>query len=660
MVARLNRLSTSLLFGSAIPLVLFTAVAVVAWISIDRLLGALALEKRSNEAIVRALKQQQKLQQMRLTIYWASLQLPVQAQQTYQANRGDFHRLATELAELVEDSPQQQPRVARIQRLEKKWEEMIESYLAALKAKPGQDGDRGLRQLLGPAEKLMEQLEAETTLLVDAEGAVLAERREQAATQSRQSVLLIAGAFGLALVLTIALAFQSARSLTRPIRQLREAASQLMAGRVVLVPPSGPTEIAELIGHFNHMAVTLSRQSSALQAQEQRYRTYIGAVSHILWTANASGEVVGDLPAWRAFTGQGEEAIQGMGWLDAVHADDREAVERAWRSAVAERTIFEIDCRLRSSQGCFRHFSCRGVPILTSDGSVQEWIGTCTDITERKQEAALREAKEAAEAQSQAKTEFLAKMSHELRTPLNAVIGMSNMLLTRRFGALTAKQADYLKDITQAGEHLLALINDILDLARVEAGRLDVQAGSFPLTQAITGVVSTLLPLAEAKALCIRVNHAGGEGALTTDPGRVRQILYNLLSNAIKFTAAGGKITLRSAWLQRPDQGAAVVPEAEATAVRVEVQDTGIGISADDQASIWDEFWQVRNSRQDGQPGAGLGLALTRHLVELLGGQIWLESAPGQGSTFSFVLPRQLPPKPEMATEEIVAETASA
>src|SRR5262249_47975268 len=183
--------------------------------------------------------------------------------------------------------------------------------------------------------------------------------------------------------------------------------------------------------------------------------------------------------------------------------------------------------------------SWRGVPIVTADGVVREWVGTCTDITEIKQRAALREAKEAAEAASRAKSEFLAKMSHELRTPLNAVIGMSKMLSTQRFGPLNAKQADYLKDITESGEHLLALINDILDLAKVEAGRMEVAPDPFRVAGALRAVVSPLGRLAEAKGLSLTLQE-GPDSVLRTDPARFRQILYNLLSNALKYTPARG------------------------------------------------------------------------------------------------------------------------
>src|SRR5260370_12703446 len=313
--------------------------------------------------------------------------------------------------------------------------------------------------------------------------------------------MAIFGAVLLAFLLSVMVMVNAARGVTRPIHELREAASQLLSGQARRLTPSGPTEIAQLIVHFNHMAITLSERTSTLQIQEERYRGFLRGSAHILWPTNAAGEVTGDLPAWRAFTGQTEEEIHGLGWLEAVHAEDRAEAVTAWQTAVRQGSNLESEYRLRSSQGNYRHFLCRGVPIRNSDNSVREWIGTCTDITDRKEEAGLRQAKEAAEATSRAKSQFWGKTSHELRTPLNAVIGMSKMLSTRLFGPLKPKQAEYLRDITQAGEHLLALINDILDLAKVEAGRMEVQAELFSLADAVAGALSTLQPLAAAKGL---------------------------------------------------------------------------------------------------------------------------------------------------------------
>jgi PAS domain S-box-containing protein len=477
MHAHLNTLLARLLINAAIPFVLFVAVALVATVAIRNLLDALRQERHTHEVIGRALYLQQKLDQMRLEIHRVPLLGAEGLSADYQAQRREFQATSRLLYEMVQDNSRQQEQLLRINQVEAEWHRLVEERLQDLKPRPDlsrSDFQRRCRDFFEPLLDVSKGLEKEIEDFTTAEEGLLEERRTRVSQQTRETIVAIAGTVGVALVLTVLSALYSARGVTRPVNRLREAAGQLITGRYQTVPADGPTEIAELIRHFNHMALALSERTSALQEQEQRYRTYLGAVSHILWITNAVGEVIRDLPTWRAFTGQSEEAIRGLGWLDAVHPQDRAATEQTWRQAVRDRSPYEVEYRLRGHDGTYRYFSCRGVPVLAGDGAVQEWIGTCTDITERKNEAALVQAKEAAEAKSRTKSEFLAKISHELRTPLNAVIGMSKMLSTQRFGPLNAKQADYLQDITQAGEHLLALINDILDLAKVEAGRMDV------------------------------------------------------------------------------------------------------------------------------------------------------------------------------------------
>jgi signal transduction histidine kinase len=271
----------------------------------------------------------------------------------------------------------------------------------------------------------------------------------------------------------------------------------------------------------------------------------------------------------------------------------------------------------------------------------------------------LRYEKEAAESASRAKSEFLAKMSHELRTPLNAIIGMSRMLTTQRFGPLTPKQADYLNDVIHAGEHLLALVNDILDLAKIESGRLDLRPEGFSVRAAVTAVVSTLRPLAAPKGLPLNLELPEPDGEIATDPARFKQVFYNLLSNAIKFTPRGS-VTIRCQWVQSVERGAPVVAEPEAAALSVSVLDTGIGIAPENQTAIWDEFRQIPAVAQQvgAIPGTGLGLALTRQLVQHMGGCVWLESTLGKGSTFTFVLPRKpSAPVVEQALHECRSES---
>jgi len=536
MNGRLNTLLARLVIGFGIPLVLFLAVALLAWFLTADLVAALEWERHSNAVIIQALSQQQRLDRMHLGILKVPLRERTALPESFQSLRGEFHQVGKVLSTLVKDNPAQGQRLRSIVGLEEQWWQLIKTSFPEDSGKSADfDPDDATGVFLQKSQPILEKLAREWKDFIDQENLVLDHRRVQTAEQTRQSIIALAVAVVLALLLSVVVMVNTARGVTRPIHELREAASQLLAGQAPRLTPSGPSEIAQLVVHFNHMAITLWERTSTLQIQEQ--------------------------------------------------------------------------------------------------------------------------AKQAAEATSRAKSEFLAKMSHELRTPLNAVIGMSKMLSTKLFGPLNPKQAEYLADITQAGEHLLALINDILDLAKVEAGRMEVRAESFSFAEEVGGLLSTIRPLAASKGLNLVLDPVG-PGNLQTDSARLRQVLYNLLANAIKFTPAQGTVTVRCRWLQGTEPEAAVVDEARALAIRVEVQDTGIGIAAEHQAAVWEEFRQVRQGSGD-QAGTGLGLALTRHLVQLLGGQIGLQSQPGQGTTVTFILPRQLPPLPAIPEEATPADGPS-
>ena len=228
------------------------------------------------------------------------------------------------------------------------------------------------------------------------------------------------------------------------------------------------------------------------------------------------------------------------------------------------------------------------------------------------------------EAASRHKSEFLANMSHELRTPLNAVIGFSEVLAEHMFGELNEKQDEYVRDILTSGQHLLSLINDILDLSKIEAGRMELDLGPFALEEALENGMSMLRERALRGRLTLNTEIGADLGGLEADERKIKQVIYNLLSNAVKFTPAGGRV----------DVTARVVGEE----AWVSVKDTGIGIAPEDQSRVFEEFMQA-SGRARQQEGTGLGLALAKRLVELHGGRIWLESEPGVGSTFTFSLP---------------------
>jgi signal transduction histidine kinase len=214
-----------------------------------------------------------------------------------------------------------------------------------------------------------------------------------------------------------------------------------------------------------------------------------------------------------------------------------------------------------------------------------------------------------------------------LRTPLNAIIGFSEVLQEKMFGEMNEKQTEYINDIHGSGRHLLSLINDILDLSKIEAGRMELDLATFHLPSAIENSMTLMRERASRHSITLGAEIDEGLGEVTADERKFKQILLNLLSNAVKFTPEGGRVDVLAC--QREGM------------VEVAVRDTGVGIAPEDQASVFEEFRQVGTDYTRKAEGTGLGLALTRKFVELHGGSITLKSEPGQGSTFTFTLPLQ-------------------
>jgi signal transduction histidine kinase len=223
------------------------------------------------------------------------------------------------------------------------------------------------------------------------------------------------------------------------------------------------------------------------------------------------------------------------------------------------------------------------------------------------------------------KSDFLANMSHELRTPLNAIIGFSEVLMERMFGEVNEKQAEYLKDIHESGRHLLSLINDILDLSKIEAGRMELELSSFDLPSAVSNAMTLVRERAQRHGIQLGLDMDPRLGEFQADERKVKQILLNLLSNAVKFTPDGGRVDVSA--------------KLDTDKVQIAVKDTGVGIAPEDHAAVFEEFKQVGRDYTRKAEGTGLGLALTKRFVELHGGGIRLESTPGKGSTFTITLP---------------------
>jgi len=270
----------------------------------------------------------------------------------------------------------------------------------------------------------------------------------------------------------------------------------------------------------------------------------------------------------------------------------------------------------------------------------ESYAGLERKIDDRTKE--LAQANSLLAAASQHKSEFLSRMSHELRTPLNAIIGFSDVLLTGSYGTLNEKQRDYLQDVLTSGQHLLALINDILDLSKVEAGRMELELSTFSLPDALQGGVTIVRERAALHRITLSVTCDEGLETIRGDARKIRQVVFNLLANAVKFTPDGGRVEVTARAL-----------DGEA---RVSVRDTGVGIAPEEQAHLFEEFRQTASAR--GQEGTGLGLSLAKRFVDLHGGRIWVESALGKGSTFTFTLPMTSLPSVDARADPIAAEVA--
>ncbi|MCU1221375.1 MAG: hypothetical protein JWN42_2572 [Candidatus Angelobacter sp.] len=339
-------------------------------------------------------------------------------------------------------------------------------------------------------------------------------------------------------------------------------------------------------------------------------------------------------PAWTRILGFSAEELMAQPYLEFVHPDDRNATSGASSSLIDGNEVLSFENRYRCKDGTYRWFLWNAVSVPAE----KKIYAVARDISYRKQgeeesyslNAMLASANAELEGQNREveratrmKSEFLASMSHELRTPLNAIVGFSDLLGEETAGALNAKQKRFVSHVRNGATHLLALINDILDLSKIEAGQLEVFPEHVSLQNALTEVLSLIEPLTDKREIALNITRK--ELTVYADRVRLKQVLYNLLSNAVKFTPERGTITVGAA--------------AEDGRAHISVSDTGVGIRKEDQAVIFDEFRQVGDSAKGIKEGTGLGLAITRKLVEQQDGTIIVASEPGKGSRFTFTIP---------------------
>jgi PAS domain S-box-containing protein len=358
-----------------------------------------------------------------------------------------------------------------------------------------------------------------------------------------------------------------------------------------------------------------------------RFDNLLELSPQVVWFGRPDGYVTYFNPYWYDYTGLSEKATLGDGWTTAIHPDDRDRVVGSWRGAVKEGKDYEVELRLRGKDGSYCWFLVRSRPGRDASGNVNAWLGIAIDIEERKK------AEEEAWAASQAKSEFLASMSHELRTPLNAIGGYAELLAMGIRGSLNADQAQDIARIRRSQQHLLTLINDVLNFAKVDAGQTEYHITAVPVDEALHDTESMIAPQIMKKGLRYSREGVDKSAAVLADPEKMQQIVLNLLSNAVKFTDAGGTITLSSA------------PAGKCIEIRV--TDTGPGISAEKLERIFDPFVQVDRRLNQPVPGVGLGLAISRDLAHAMNGEISVESVVGEGTTFTLSLPRA--PRMELA-----------
>ena len=367
------------------------------------------------------------------------------------------------------------------------------------------------------------------------------------------------------------------------------------------------------------LGVFAAARDVTVQKQASQYaRSLIEASLDPLVTISAQGKITDVNEASVQVTGVPREQLIGTDFSD--YFTEPENARAGYQRVFSEGFVRDYSLALRHITGRITEVLYNASVYKDDKGQVLGVFAAARDVTARKRfEQSLQEA-------NRMKSEFLASMSHELRTPLNGIIGFSEFLIDQKPGPINAKQKEYLNDVLNSGRHLLQLINDVLDLSKVEAGRMEVVLESFALREAIDEVCSVLTPMARQKSVTLRKEISPRLRTVTLDQQKFKQVLYNLLSNAVKFTDERGEVEVSAHAL------------ADAR-LQLQVTDTGIGIQPDDLGKLFVEFQQLDSSLARRYHGTGLGLALTRKIVELQGGAIRVESQPGQGSVFTVVLP---------------------
>ena len=410
------------------------------------------------------------------------------------------------------------------------------------------------------------------------------------------------------------------------LRMLAEGANRFSQGdHAVRIAPEGAPEVGLAAEAFNNMANNIESLIASLGKSESKNKllaTIVEQSSEAIWTVDLAGSITSWNSGAAAMFGYPPTEVVGRA-LKVGESTAEEEKARTQRLLEGEK--FSYDAKAMTRSGTAIDIQVAVAPLLDDNNECVGSISVARDVTQSKRsEEALRLAREAAEAANHAKSSFLARMSHEIRTPMNGVLGMTELLLET---SLTSNQRKYAETVQRSGENLLGIINDLLDFSKIEAGKLELEKVDMDLRRTIEDIVDLLAERAHAKGLELACSIPSGLPThVRGDPLRLGQVLTNLVGNAIKFTERGA-IVIRVAGVE--DSGTRIT-------MRFEVSDTGLGITQEAQSRIFEEFTQADGSTTRKHGGSGLGLAISKQLVEMMGGNIHVESALGAGSTFWF------------------------
>lgn len=372
------------------------------------------------------------------------------------------------------------------------------------------------------------------------------------------------------------------------------------------------------------------KSERVVKESEILFRTLCESSPFGIFRTDRAGKCIYVNRRWQEIYGMSLQESLGDGWTRSIHPIDKAKVYDKWQKSAAVSKTFSMDFRVQRRDGTVSYIFVQARPVILDDKSQPGYVGSVTDITKRKQtEQELLNAKEAAETTSKIKSEFLATMSHEIRTPMNGIIGMTSLLLE---SPVTPGQREMLEAVRESGDALMTIINDVLDFSKIESEMLDLVEQEFDFPALIDGVMDLFIPkLVGKKMELTAIINPDVPVRMTGDPGRLRQVLINLVGNAIKFTETG-EVVLTVEW----DEETLKTP---APRLKFMVRDTGIGMTPEQQLLLWRPFTQADSSTTRTHGGTGLGLIISKRLIELMGGTIGMESTPYHGSTFWFTLP---------------------